>query len=261
MRFGVYLQYSSVSEPCRNLIEHLEHLGFHEAWFEHPPGGDPADLDLLIDFLTQAGTGVRRLDLGIGLHPSAFNERSITAVIESNGFEYAAVSDASPWAAYSAAQYGKPFISCGATTPGGFNALPVNWEIYQRNAEHNNHRPDRANWRLAGPMHVAESASQARDDASGGIAKWLAHAGNEAHTLFTDEDQDQVASIIKSGLAVIGTPDEAVRQVQRLFNQSGGFGSYLFLDHGWASWQESLESYALISREVFPLFKGQLHPS
>jgi limonene 1,2-monooxygenase len=248
-----------VNERYLQLMDHLDQLGYHEVWIEAPPGSSETDLNLLIGFLSEVTASAKRLNLGIGLHADSFNETSITTIVRS-GFDYAAVSQASPSAAYSAAMYGNVFISSGATTPGGFNALPVNWEIYQRNAEHNNHRPDRADWRLAGPMHVAESASQARDDASGGMTKWLSHA-NVAHNPFTDEGQDKVESIIKSGLAVIGTPDDAVRQIQRLFNQSGGFGSYLLLDHGWASWQASLESYALFSREVFPLFKGRLPPS
>ena len=37
-----------------------------------------------------------------------------------------------------------------------------------------------------------------------------------------------------SGFAVIGTPDDAVAQIQRLIDQSGGFGTFLSMAHEWA---------------------------
>jgi len=37
-----------------------------------------------------------------------------------------------------------------------------------------------------------------------------------------------------SGMAVIGTPEMAVAQIERLQKQSGGFGTYLFMAHDWA---------------------------
>jgi len=59
-----------------------------------------------------------------------------------------------------------------------------------------------------------------------------------------------------SGLAVIGTPDMAIAQVQRLVEQSGGFGAYLFMAHDWADREATLRSYELFANEVAPLFQG-----
>ena len=61
-----------------------------------------------------------------------------------------------------------------------------------------------------------------------------------------------------SGLAVIGTPEMAAEQVSRLVEQSGGFGTYLFMGHDWADRQATLASYELFAREVMPRFQGSM---
>ena len=61
-----------------------------------------------------------------------------------------------------------------------------------------------------------------------------------------------------SGMGVIGTVEDAIAQVQRLLDQSGGFGSYLIMLHEWADWPQTLKSLELIARHVMPSFQGQL---
>jgi limonene 1,2-monooxygenase len=63
-----------------------------------------------------------------------------------------------------------------------------------------------------------------------------------------------------SGIGVIGTPEMAAAQVQRLWDQSaGGFGCYMLLAHNWANFEATRRSYDLIARNVFPRFQGQHH--
>jgi limonene 1,2-monooxygenase len=57
---------------------------------------------------------------------------------------------------------------------------------------------------------------------------------------------------------VIGTPDDAVAYIERLLDQSGGFGTFLLLGHDWADPDRTLASYRLFAREVMPHFQGQL---
>ena len=62
-----------------------------------------------------------------------------------------------------------------------------------------------------------------------------------------------------SGLAVIGTPDQAAAQIQRLVDQSnGGFGAYLFMANEWASTAATKHSYELFARYVMPQFQGSI---
>ena len=56
---------------------------------------------------------------------------------------------------------------------------------------------------------------------------------------------------------VIGTPEMAIEQLQRLQQKTGGFGSYLFLGADIADWRATQESYELFAYEVMPHFTGQ----
>ena len=64
--------------------------------------------------------------------------------------------------------------------------------------------------------------------------------------------------IAESGRGVIGTPDDAIAQIDRLLERSGGFGSYLIMMHEWADWPATLRSIELVARHVMPHFQGQL---
>ena len=50
----------------------------------------------------------------------------------------------------------------------------------------------------------------------------------------------------------------AIAQIERLAEQSGGFGTFLLMAHEWADREATLRSYELFAREVVPHFKGTL---
>ena len=56
-------------------------------------------------------------------------------------------------------------------------------------------------------------------------------------------------------MAVVGTPDDCVAQIERLQKQSGGFGCFLQLAHNWADFENTKKSYELIARYVMPKFQ------
>ncbi len=61
---------------------------------------------------------------------------------------------------------------------------------------------------------------------------------------------------METGLAVIGTPDEAAEKIQALVDQSGGFGAFLFMAHNWADFAATRRSYELFARYVAPRFQS-----
>ena len=77
-------------------------------------------------------------------------------------------------------------------------------------------------------------------------------------------DADDLGGILdhcdRSGFAVIGTPDDAIAQIERLEAQSGGFGTFLLFGHEWADPAATRHSYELFARYVAPRFQGQLDP-
>ena len=121
---------------------------------------------------------------------------------------------------------------------------------------------DRSNWRLVGPMHCAETKEQAIADVQYGIEHWFRYfqavAAFPQMAVLGDSAAEMIDFINKSGLGVIGTPEECAAQIDRLVKQSnGGFGCYLLLGHNWANPQATAKSFELIARHVMPHFQGQ----
>jgi limonene 1,2-monooxygenase len=107
-------------------------------------------------------------------------------------------------------------------------------------------------------MHLAPTEEQARAEVAYGLSDWVVYFQRVAALPIapdTAPGQDLVDALNQTGLAVIGTPDMAVAQIQRLIDQSGGFGTYLFMAHEWADRQATLRSYELFAQEVMPLFQ------
>ena len=107
---------------------------------------------------------------------------------------------------------------------------------------------------------VVRGSAQAIEDVRHGLDAWCDYTQNvlaaphfrAAGTTF----EERVAWVNETGLGVIGTPDEAVAQVERLEEQSGGFGSYLLIHHEWAGHAATLKSYELFAEHVKPRFQG-----
>ena len=175
--------------------------------------------------------------------------------------EIAVASQVSPSGSRLAGKYGLGLLSIGATSQGGFDALGMHWSVAEEMAADHDTTVDRANWRLVGPMHLAPTMDQARKDIEFGLAKWVDYFQRVAALPLVGEAQDvgdMVEAINASGLAVIGTPDDAAAQIERLWKQSGGFGTYLFMGHDWADREATHRSYELFARYVAPQFQNTL---
>ena len=172
--------------------------------------------------------------------------------------DMAVASQISSAGAQTAGSLGLGLLSIGATTAGGFNALPSNWEIYERNAKEHSQIADRSRWSLVGPLHIAETREQAFENVRYGIADWISYFQDVAGLQVAPNDgSDPVEALVKSGMAVIGTADDAIQQIKRLQTQSGGFGSFLQMAHNWADWLPTLKSYELFARHVAPAFQSR----
>jgi limonene 1,2-monooxygenase len=104
-------------------------------------------------------------------------------------------------------------------------------------------------------MHLAETRERAMDNVRFGLADWIGYfrAVNPASPPELSAD-DPVAAMVESGMAVIGTPDDAVAQLDRLWQRTGGFGCFLQLAHNWANWENTRASYEMFARYVTPVF-------
>jgi limonene 1,2-monooxygenase len=171
--------------------------------------------------------------------------------------EIAVASQVSPTGSRAAGRHGLGLLSLGATSVGGFNALRSNWAIAEEQAAEHGQVMDRNAWRLVGPMHIAETREQAMEDIRFGLDKWIFYFREIANLPIVPEGDDPVKAMVDTGLAVIGTPDDAVTRIQQLVDQSdGGFGAFLLMAHNWANWDATRKSYELMARYVFPAFQN-----
>ena len=174
-------------------------------------------------------------------------------------FEVAVAAQISPAGPRTAGRFGAGLLSIGATSLGGFDALTAHWGIAEERAAAFGQTMDRSRWRLVGPMHIAPTEAEARADVAHGLADWVRYFREVAALQLapaTDDTRELVDAMNASGFAVVGTPEMAIAQIERLQAQSGGFGAYLLMAHEWASPAATARSYELMAKEVFPRFQG-----
>jgi limonene 1,2-monooxygenase len=179
-------------------------------------------------------------------------------------FEIAVAAQVSPSGPRLAGRFGKSLLSIGATSQGGFDILGAHWSVMEERADEFGTVVDRRKWRLVGPVHIADTKEQAYEDVQFGLPQWVDYFQRVA-ALPLGPDTTDVAEMADamnaSGFAVIGTVDDAIAQIQRLVDQSGGFGTFLNMAHEWADRPATWRSYELLSRYVFPHFQGSAVPT
>ncbi|VBA53766.1 Limonene 1,2-monooxygenase [Mycobacterium attenuatum] len=195
-----------------------------------------------------------------------FDARLQLAPYSESGIPLAVAAVASPTGARLAGKHGIGLLSIGATlTIEGFNALSYHWGIVEERAAAFGTVVDRRNWSLVGPFHIAETDEQARADVKFGIEPWFRYfqkiAAFPQMTMSGDRLDEMIDMINENGAGVIGTPERARAQLQRLWDQSGGFGCMLQMGHEWANPAATKRSAELFAAEVMPHFQGQAQPT
>jgi limonene 1,2-monooxygenase len=174
-------------------------------------------------------------------------------------FEVAVAAMVSPSGPRAAGRFGHSLLSIGATQTQGFDLLGMSWGVMEERAAEFGTSVRRQDWRLVGPIHCAPTKADAYRDVEFGLAGWVDYFKNVAALpLAPDSDDTKVLAdaMNEAGFAVIGTPDDVAAQIQRLIDQSGGFGTMLFMVHDWADVEATKRSFELVAREVFPRFQG-----
>jgi limonene 1,2-monooxygenase len=177
--------------------------------------------------------------------------------------EVAVAGSFSPAGPSHAGRNGVGLISIGATSPQGFALLASHWEVYETEARAHGQVADRSRWRLVAPMLLADTDEEARVAARYGypqITSYLAHMLPTPPSAPRESLDEQIEIANASGAIVIGTADRAVAQVQRLVEQSGGFGTVLLNGGYWGDFEATLRSYEIFAERVMPCFTGQAGP-
>jgi len=133
--------------------------------------------------------------------------------------------------------------------------------VAEESAEEAGRTVRREDWRLAVPVHLAETRREALDDAREGAAAYLldyAEAVTGRPSPVPGPRERVIEQMVEAGSWVVGTPDDCVAAIERLVERSGGFGGLLVWGHEWAPREKGLRSYELLARHVMPRFQGSL---
>jgi len=264
----VSLPYHNPLMVAQRIVQ-LDHMTMGRVMFGAGPGLLTTDAMMLgIDPSTQRDRMMQGLDVILRL----FRGESVTETTEWYTLkearlhllpftrpypEVCVASMVSPSGGRAAGKYGLGMLCVAATQEGAFDVLGANWKIAQEIAAEQGRVMDPAVLRLVGPMHIAETREQARANVRYGLEKYLTYYQAINPARFSDlEGRDPVDVLVETRRAVIGTPDDAIEQIERLKAKQGEFGCYLQLAHNWANWEATKKSYELYARHVVPHFRG-----
>jgi limonene 1,2-monooxygenase len=251
----------------------LDHLTRGRAMMGVGPGALPTDATMIgIDPLEQRAA--LEEDFGVLMHLLTSDEpisietkryrlvdaRSQYRPYTDPCFDIAVAAIVSPSGPRLAGRYGVGLLSVGATISEGFDLLNLHWDVMQERSAQFGVTADRSKWRLVGPIHLAESKDQAIREVRHGLDAFCDYT---QHTIAAPQFRaagetfdERVGWVNDTGLGVIGTPDEAIAQIERLQKQSGGFGCYLLMAHEWADPEATRRSYELFAQHVMPHFQN-----
>ncbi|BDY31274.1 LLM class flavin-dependent oxidoreductase [Mycolicibacterium mageritense] len=180
------------------------------------------------------------------------------------GIEVATASTISPNGSVLAGTHGLSLLSLAASSPSGFEVLDRNWGVYETVSADHGHRADRSTWRVVNPMFLAETRADAERAVSRRIHAIAEYVNRQqgiepdwAQTPGGIIEQWRTDTLGEFGQVVIGTPEDAIAQIERLIEKTGGFGTLLILHVDMANWEDTVRSYELFASEVIPHFKNR----
>lgn len=171
--------------------------------------------------------------------------------------ELAVTSIRSPSGAEAAGKHGGGLLVLGGISDEALANQTANWRVCEETAARHGQTVDRRNWRITVMMHLAETREQARAEVEFGIHKWVQYSRDVLpNPPFPEDVADPVGWGIENKLLLIGTPDDAISEIERAQRITGGFGVFLAFAHNFADWGPAQRSYEMFARYVMPRFKG-----
>lgn len=136
----------------------------------------------------------------------------------------------------------------------GFDALATNWQIACEVAAEAGREMDRGRLRCVLQMHLADTREQARANIGYGAESFLRYFNNNQPRFDIPEGADHADWAIEHELAVVGTPDDAIARIERLYERQGEFGAVLLQVTNWTDWPALKRSLELYAQYVIPHF-------
>ncbi len=247
----------------------LDHLGRGRTMLGVGPGANPSDAEMFgIDPLVARARMEESLEVVVALlRGERVTRETDWFTLRDGCLQLGSYSDPhvevaisalkSPAGASLAGRLGASLLSLNATEPAMADVLAGHWRVMEEEAELHGTVVDRRGWRLVGPMFLAETVDEARRAVARGLREWC-HFFTRVFPLIKIEGDvdDAIDWVLHGDFAVIGTPDDAIAQIEKLQEITGGFGTFLLWTNDWAAPAATERSYELFAREVMPVFRG-----
>jgi len=117
---------------------------------------------------------------------------------------------------------------------------------------------DRSNLRVVGSFHLADTREEARKAVQYGWDDYVEYLNIMRPP--NPNDKNAAASIeqvIGQRGGIVGTVDDAIEALEKLWEDTGGFGTLLLIGAQWMEHEAQKRSYELFMRYVLPRFTGQ----
>ncbi len=139
--------------------------------------------------------------------------------------------------------------------------LSGQWRIAEEVAAESGATLDRANWRITVPMYIAQTRAEAFAQAREGAAAFLldyTQGVTGRPSPVPGPREKVIEQMAERGSWIVGTPDDAIAGIERLIEETGGFGGLAVWGHEWAEREQILRGHELFIRDVAPRFQGSL---
>ncbi len=182
------------------------------------------------------------------------NARLSVGCFTQPSMEIAVASIRSPAGVLAAGRHGARVLVLSGVDDESLAHHLSNWKIYEETCAKHGHVANRDRWSFAVQMHIAETREQAFNEVQFGIEKWIGYANDivPAPNPVPRGLPDPAGWVVKHKRAIIGTPDDAVAEIEHMLELTGGFGGILVFAQDWANWGATKRSLELLAEEVRP---------
>ena len=141
--------------------------------------------------------------------------------------------------------------------------LKTHWEAVEEGARKTGLTPNRARWRIAREVYIAETTQQARKEVlEGTIGRDFRQyfiplmAYMKTLSLFKGErempDEAVTPEYLVDNVWIVGSVDDVTEKLRQLYRDVGGFGVLLAMGHEWDPYDKWVSSMTLLSHQVMP---------
>ena len=159
----------------------------------------------------------------------------------------------------------RPFGHCLVTA----NVLADLWNAYEQGAREAGRQPDRADWKIARSIFVADTTREARERVRTNSLGWnfeyigkLLDGSPAGRKMYKRDpamsDADCGLDYLMTEQIIVGDVGEVLRRLLLMVEETGPFGTLVLMSYDWDDKRAWLHSMELFAREVMPALNKAL---